>query len=62
MVESFTEEEAFWPFRLTDEPVDTSGVFGSVGGVSEEETFDLLYIAEEEPLPPQGFRVYIVGG
>ena len=48
-VEAPTEEEAFWPFGPTDEPADTSGLFGSFGGVSGEETDDSLFVVENEP-------------
>ena len=61
-VEAPTEEEAFWPFGPTDEPVDTSGLFGSFGGVSGEETDDSLFMVEEEPAQKLGFREHIVGG
>ena len=42
------EEEEFWPFGPTDEPVDTCGLFGSFGGVSGEEADDSLFMVEEE--------------
>ena len=61
-VEAPTEEEAFWPFGPTDEPVDTSGLFGSFGGVREEEADDSLFMVEEEPTQRLGFREHIVGG
>ena len=48
-VEAPTEEETFRPFGPTDEPVDTSGLFGSFGGISGEETGDSLFMVEEEP-------------
>ena len=60
-VEAPTEEEAFWPFGPTDEPFDTSGLFGSFGGVSGEETDDSLFMVEEEPAQQLGFREHIVG-
>ena len=37
-VEGPVEQEAFWPFGPTDESDDTSGLFGSFGGLSQEET------------------------
>ena len=61
-MEAPTEEEAFWPFGPTDEPFDTSGLFGSFGGVSGEETDDSLFMVEEEPAQQLGFREHIVGG
>ena len=61
-VEAPTEEEASWPFGSTDEPFDTSGLFGSFGGVSGEETDDSLFMAEGEPTQQLGFREHIVGG
>ena len=61
-VEAPTEEEAFWPFGPKDKPVDTSGLFGSFGGGSGEETDDLLFMVEEEPAQQLGFREHIVGG
>ena len=61
-VEAPTEEGAFWPFGPTDEPVDTSGLFGYFGDVSGEETGDSLFMAEEEPAHQLGFREHIVGG
>ena len=60
-MEAPTEEEAFWPFGPTDEPVVTSGLFGSFGDVSEE-TDDSLFMVEEEPTQQLGFREHIVGG
>ena len=42
-VEAPTEEEAFGPFGPTDEPVDTSGLFVSIGGVREEANDSLLW-------------------
>ena len=60
-VEGPTEEEAFWPFGPTDEPVDTSGLFRSFGGVSGEVTGDSLFMVEEEPTQQPGFRERIVG-
>ena len=61
-MEALTEEEEFWPFGPTDEAVDTSGLFGSFGGVSGEETDDSLFMVEEEPAQKLGFREHIVGG
>ena len=61
-VEAPTEEEVFWSFGPTDEPIDTSGLFGSFGGVSGEETDDSLFMIEEKPTQPLGFREHIVGG
>ena len=55
------EEEAFWPFGPTDEPVDTSGLFGSFGGVNEEQTDDMLFTVEEKSAVRLGLREYIVG-
>ena len=43
------EEEAFWPYGPTDEPVNTSGLFGPFDGVSGEETGGLHFMVEEEP-------------
>ena len=62
MVEAPTEEEAFWPFGPTDEPVDISGLFGYFGGVSGEEAGDSLFMVEEEPAQQLGFREHIVRG
>ena len=61
-VEAPTEEEAFWPFGLTNEPVDTSRLFGSFGDVSGEEIGDSLFMVEEEPAQQLVFREHIVGG
>ena len=44
-----------------DEPVDTSGLFESFGGVSGEKTDDSLFMVEEEPPQQVGFREHIVG-
>ena len=60
-VEASTEEEAFWPFGPTDEPVDTSVLIGFFGGVRGEEADDLLPMIEEEPTKQLGFREHIVG-
>ena len=60
-VEAPTEEEAFWPFGPTDEPVDTSGLFGS-SAASVEKTDDSLFMVDEEPAQKLGFREHIVGG
>ena len=59
-MEAPTKEEEFWPFGPTDEPVDPSGLFGSFGGVSEEETDDSRFMVEEEPAQKLGFRKRIV--
>ena len=56
------EEETLWPFGPTDEPVDTSGLIGSFGGISGEETGDSLFMVEQEPAQQLGFRARIVGG
>ena len=60
-VEAPTEEEQFRPFGPTDEPVDTSGLFGSIGGVSGAVTGDSLFMVEEEPAQQLRFREHIVG-
>ena len=60
--EAPTEEEAFRPFGPTDEPVDTSGLFGSFGGISGEKTDDSLFMVEEEPAQQLEFQEHIVGG
>ena len=44
-----------------DEPVDTSGLFESFGGVSGEETGDSFFMVEEEPAQQLEFREHIVG-
>ena len=62
VVEAPMEQEAFWPFGPTHEPVDTSGLFESFGGVSGEDTDDSLFMVEEEPAQQLGFREHIVGG
>ena len=54
-VEAPTEEEAFWPFGPTDEPVDTSGLIGFFGGVRGEEADDSLLMVEEKPTKQLGF-------
>ena len=61
-VEAPMEEGSFWPFGPTDEPVDTSGLFGSFGGVRGEETDDSIVMVEEKPAQQLGFREHIVGG
>ena len=61
-MEAPTEEEALWLFGPTDEPVDTSGLFESFGGVSGRETGDSLLVVKEEPTQQLGFREHIVGG
>ena len=60
-VEAQTEDGAFYPFRPTDEPVDTSGLFESFGGLSGEETDNSLFMVEEEPAQQLGFREHVVG-
>ena len=61
-VEVPTEEEMFWSFGPTDEPIDTSGMFGPFGGVSGEVTDDSLFMVVEEPAQELGFREHIVDG
>ena len=61
-VEVPTEEETFWSFGPTDEPIDTSGMFGPFGGVSGEVTDDSLFMVVEEPAQELGFREHIVDG
>ena len=56
-----TEGEEFWPFGPTDEPADTTGLFGSFGGVSGEKTGDSPML-KEEPAQRLGFREHIFGG
>lgn len=53
-------EELFKPFGPTNEPVDTtSGLFGSFGGISGEET---SFMAEEGPALELGLRECAIGG
>ena len=61
-MEAPTEEKAFSPFGPTDEPVDTSGLFESFGGVNGGETDDSFFMVEEEPAQQLGFREHIAGG
>ena len=61
-VEAPTEEEAFGPFAPTNEPVDTSGLFVSFGGVRGEKADDSLFLVEEEPAQQLGLREHIVEG
>ena len=60
-MEAPTEEEALWLFGPTYEPVDTSGLFESFGGVSGEKTDDSLLMVKEELAQQLGFREYNVG-
>ena len=57
-----TEMEAFGPVGPTNEPVDTSGLFVSFGGVRGEKADDSLFMVEEEPAQQLGLREHIVGG
>lgn len=57
-----TEGGEFWHFGPTDEPVDTSGLFGDFGVVSEDETGESLFMVEKEPAQQLGFRAHIGGG
>ena len=56
-----TESIASYTDTLLQCTVDTSGLFGSFGGVSGEETDDSLFMAEEEPTQQLRFREHIVG-
>ena len=60
-VEGPVKEEAFWPFGPTDEPNDTSGPFGSFGGLSGEETGGSAFMIEEGPVQELALRDRIVG-
>ena len=60
-MEAPTEEGAFYPFGPTDEPVAPSGLFGSFGGLSGEETDNSVFMIEQEPAQQLGFREHIVG-
>ena len=61
-VEAPTEEEAFGPFGHRNEPVDTSGLFVSFGGVKGEKADDSLFMVEEEPAQQPRLGEHIVRG
>ena len=44
------EQEAFRSFGPIDEPYDTTGLFGSFGGLSGEETGRSAYMIDEGPV------------
>ena len=60
-MEGLVEQGAFWPFGPIHEPDDTSGLFGSFGGPSGEETGGLAFIIEEAPVQELELRGRIVG-
>ena len=55
-MEAPTEEEEFGPSGPTNETVDTSGLFGSFGDVSGEETGDSVFMVEKGPARNRGFE------
>ena len=54
--------DAFWPSGPFNEPVDTSGLFGAIGGVSGGETGGSTFMVERVPVQELGRRGRIAGG